>query len=131
LNTLKNNNLLPTPEQSIKAKDVYEAFIRFDDKPMITGQDAVAKSLLRYCQNGAYGIATGDGTHFTKFYFEETVPFFEVTDTTYWLVDQSLKPQPLQPDDSPSTPPYIPLHPPILPVRYRSRPMASQMAGVM
>lgn len=96
LGTLKNNNLLPTPEQSIKAKDVYEAFLRFDDKPMITGQDAVSRSLLRYCVNGEYCIATGDGTQFSKFFFQENVPFFEVTDITYWLVDKSLKPQPQQ-----------------------------------
>jgi predicted AAA+ superfamily ATPase len=94
LGTLKSNNLLPTKEQAIKAKDVYEAFLRFDDKPMITGQDAVSKSILRYCMNGEYCIATGDGTTFTKFFFQENVPFFEVTDVTYWLVDKSLKPIP-------------------------------------
>lgn len=94
LGTLKNNNLVPAPGQSLKAKDVYEAFLRFDDKPMITGTDAVAKSLLKYCFNGEYCIATGDGTIYTKFFFQENIPFFEVTDPTYWLVDKSLKPQP-------------------------------------
>jgi len=94
LNTLRSNNLLPTPEQSIKTKDVYEAFIRFDDKPMITGPEAVSKSLLRYCVNGEYCIATGDGSSFTKYFFKENVPFFEVTDATYWLIDKSLKPSP-------------------------------------
>ncbi len=94
LGTLRSNNLLPTLEQSIKAKDVYEAFIRFDDKPMITGYEAVSRSILRYCTNGEYCIATGDGTNFTKFFFQENVPFFDVTDSTYWLVDKSLKPQP-------------------------------------
>jgi hypothetical protein len=94
LNTLKNNNLLPSTEQAIKAKDVYEAFLRFDDKPMITGSDAVSKSLLRYCMNGEYCIAAGDGTTFSRYYLQEAVPFFDVTDTTYWLVDKSLKPAP-------------------------------------
>jgi hypothetical protein len=96
LSTLKNNNLLPTQEQSIKAKDIYEAFLRFDDKPMITGAEAVSKSIQKYCTNGEYCIATGDGTVFTRFYFQEAIPFFEVNDPTYWLVDKTLKPQPQQ-----------------------------------
>lgn len=101
LGTLRNNNLLPTKEQPIRVKDVYEAFIRFDDKPMITGVDAVAKSLLRYSRNGEYCIATGDGSNFTKFYLEEDVPLFDVTDITYWLADKSLKPAPVE--DQPSS----------------------------
>lgn len=96
LSTLKNNNLLPTLEQPIKAKDVFEAFIRFDDKPMITGPEAVSKSIQKYCTNGEYCIATGDGTNYTRFFFQESVPFFDINDITYWLVDKSLKPQPQQ-----------------------------------
>ncbi|MFN6374632.1 MAG: ATP-binding protein [Chitinophagia bacterium] len=97
LSTLKNNNLLPTPEQAIKAKDVYEAFLRFDDKPMVTGAEAVSKSIQKYCTNGEYCIATGDGVNYTRFFFQEAVPFFDVNDITYWLVDKSLKPQPQAP----------------------------------
>jgi hypothetical protein len=93
LNTLRNNNLLPTLEQSIKAKDIYEAFLRFDDKPMITGVDAVASSLQRYCTNGEFCIATGDGKDFTRFFFKENIPFFDVNDVTYWLVDKINKPE--------------------------------------
>ena len=94
LSILKNNNLLPTPEQSIKVKDVLEAFLRFDDKPMVANNDAVSKSLQKYCTNGEYCIATGDGSNYTRFFFQEAVPFFDVNDTTYWLVDKSLKPKP-------------------------------------
>lgn len=94
IGTLRSNNLLPTATQSIKAKDVYEAFLRFDDKPMITSSDAVAKSLLRYCTNGEYSIATGDGINFTNYFFKRDVPFFDVTDQTYWLIDKELIPPP-------------------------------------
>jgi len=97
LSTLKTNNLFPTLEHSLKAKDVYEAFLRFDDKPMVTGQEAVSKSLLKYCYNGEYCIATGDGTTFTKYFLQENVPFFDVTDSTYYLLDKSLKPKPQEP----------------------------------
>jgi hypothetical protein len=105
LGTLRNNNLLPTVEHSLKVRDIYEAFIRFDDKPMITGADALQKSLLRYCNNGEFCIATGDGTSFTRFYYQENVPFFDLSDTIYWIVDKSLKPQP-QPEPVLVQPPY-------------------------
>lgn len=104
LSILRNNNLLPTPDQSIKAKDVYEAFLRFDDKPMIASSEAVSKSLQKYCMNGEYCIATGDGSKFTRYYFQESIPFFDVNDVTYWLVDKSLKPLP-QAVETPNFPP--------------------------
>ena len=94
LNLLSKNNLLPTIETPIKAKEVYETFIRFDDKPMITGVDAVSKSLLRYCTNNEFCIASGDGITFNKYYLGETVPFFDLNDTSYWLVEKSKKPAP-------------------------------------
>lgn len=95
LNLLKNNNLLPSIEKPIKVKDIYEAFLRFDDKPMITGTEAVATSLQRYCTNGEFSIATGDGANFTRFFLQESVQYFDVTNDTYWLTDKSLKPAPL------------------------------------
>ena len=94
LNTLRNNNLLPTPIQSVKVKDVYEAFLRFDDKPMISSIDAITNSLQKYCYNGEFCIAIGDGKAFTKYFLQENILFFDVTDPTYWLVDKSLKPEP-------------------------------------
>jgi hypothetical protein len=94
LNLLSKNNLLPTIEAPIKARDVYETFLRFDDKPMITGTEAVAKSLLRYCVNNDFCIASGDGKTFNKYYLGEIVPFFDLNDPSYWLVDKSQKPAP-------------------------------------
>lgn len=108
LSTLRNNNLLPTIDYSVKAKDVFEAFLRFDDKPMITSAEAVAKSLLRYCANGEFIIASGDGNAFTKYYFQESVPFFDITDLTYWLLDKSKKPQSNSPDHVESVNPTVP-----------------------
>ena len=92
LNFLKKNNLTPTIEKPIKVKDVYEAFLRFDDKPMITGIKAIQDSILKYCFNGEYCIAAGDGKSFTSYFLKESIPFFDVTDETYWLIDKSLKP---------------------------------------
>lgn len=92
LGTLRNNNLLPTVETAVKAKDVYDAFLRYDDKPMITDAEAARKSLIKYCFEGAFCIASGDGKVFTKYYLQENVPFLDVNDVNYWLVDKSLKP---------------------------------------
>jgi len=102
LNLLKNNNLLPTLENCVKVKDVYEAFLRFDDKPMIANADAVSSSLQRYCVNGEFCIATGEPANFNRYFLSETVPFFDVSDSNYWLVEKSLKPAPqsiVQPED--------------------------------
>lgn len=108
LNTLRSHNLLPTPTQSVKVKDIYEAFLRFDDKPMITNTDAISRSLLRYCTNGDFCIASGNGTTFTKFYFQESVPFFDVTDSVYWLVDKSQMSAPTPADGTSNVPDYKP-----------------------
>lgn len=92
LNTLKKNNLLPSLENPVRVKDVFEAFIRFDDKPMIIGKEAVARSIQKYCTNGEFAVATGDGKDFTRFFFKENIPFLDVDDSTYWMIDKSLKP---------------------------------------
>ncbi len=108
-NTMRLHNLLPTPEQALRVKDVYEAFIRFDDKPMITSADAVAKSLVKYCYNGEFCIATGDGTSFTRYFLGEQVPFFDVSDQTYWLLDKILMPKPeIQPGTPEPDVPNVP-----------------------
>lgn len=89
LGLLKKNNLLPTQENPIRTKEVYEAFIRYDDKPMISNIDAVQNSLQKYCNNGEFAIAAGEPKSFKNIYYKETVPFFEVTDATYWIIDKS------------------------------------------
>lgn len=100
LNTIRSINLLPIPGQPIKAKDIYEAFLRFDDKPMITGKEAVAKSLQKYCFNGEYILAAGDGINFTRYFFRESIPFFDVEDQTFWLLDKNVITRPDEPSSS-------------------------------
>lgn len=102
LGLLRTNNLIPTVENPIKANDVYEAFLRFDDKPMISGAEAIKSSLDRYCVQGEFAIATGDGKTFTSMYYRQPVPYFEVSDLNFWLLDKSLykpEPKPQNPGD--------------------------------
>jgi hypothetical protein len=93
--TLQKNNLLPTPDRPVRVKDIYEAFLRFDDKPMITGPGAVQHSIQRYYTNNAFAIATGESAPFTRYFSaneQPTVPYFDILDPTYWLVDKSTIP---------------------------------------
>lgn len=94
LGVLKRNNLFPDLVAAIKVKDIYEAFIRFDDKPIITNSEAVRKSLIKYCFEGQICIASGDGKEFSKYYLKENVPFLDVEDPNYWIVDKNKKPMP-------------------------------------
>ena len=89
LGTLNTNNLLPEVDAPLRVKDVYEAFLRFDDKPMIVGKDAITRSLQRYCTRGEFAIGSGDGKDFTRIYYKESVPFLDVDDDSLWLVDKS------------------------------------------
>jgi hypothetical protein len=97
-NTLKNNNLVPTPGNPIKVKDVHDAFLRFDDKPMIANRDAIQNSILRYCNEGSFAVGSGDGKNFSKYYFKESVPFFDVLHDDFWLV---------APEDLPAKEPVV------------------------
>lgn len=90
MNLLQKNNLLPTAARPVQVKAIYEAFIQFDDKPMITGIEAIQTSLLRYCTQGQFAIASGDGTEFTQIYYKEMIPAFDAGDPIFWLVDKSL-----------------------------------------
>ncbi len=95
LSVLEKAGLLPTPTLSVRTSDVYDTFLRYDDKPMISGPQAIQESLLRYCLNGEFAIGAGavrrsDGITFRRTFYQETVPQFDVLDQTYWLLDSSL-----------------------------------------
>lgn len=96
-NTLVSNNLWPALDWPLRVKDVYEAFLRYDDKPMITGAAAVQNSLLRFCQSGELAIAAGEEGNWGQIYCKEQPHFFDVTQEVVWLVDKSLY-KPLQPE---------------------------------
>jgi len=85
-NTLRKNNLLPKDGKPFQAKQVLEAFLRYDDKPMIVDKSAVQDSLLKYCYNKQFAIGSKSTENWTKMFFGETIPMFDIEDETYWLV---------------------------------------------
>jgi len=105
---LQSNGLIPTIENPVKVKDLYEAFLRYNDKPMITGVSAIQNSLLRLCNGNQVAIATGQPGNWGRIIMGETPFGFDVTSPDYWLVDKSLykKDEPDVPVPIPTPQPY-------------------------
>lgn len=106
---LNELHLIPSVDNPVKVKDVYEAFLRYNDKPMITGVTAIQNSLLRLCNNNQVAIASGQPGNWGKIVLGETPFGFDVTSSDFWLVDKSLYSAPTP--DIPGTP-APPLPPP-------------------
>ena len=118
-NTLYNNGLLPTVENPVQVCKLYDAFLRYDDKPMISGPDAIKETILKYCAAGVFNVAVGTAGRYSKIYQNtRTIPFFDVLDEQYWLVDSSVvKDVPAVPShDGGSQPPSGELFTPPTPV---------------
>ena len=94
LNIINRNGLMPTIEKPVKVNELYEAFLRFDDKPMILNVDAVKDTVNRYCEEGMWNVGTGDPEHFSRIYHNETIPFLNPQEDGYWLLDSSVMPKP-------------------------------------
>ena len=91
---LSDNNLLPTEETPIPVKIVYEAFLKYDDKPMISGPEAVERSVRKYCELGLFNVAVGSSGDWDKVYMNtDTIPFLNAQSEEYWLVDPSVQPK--------------------------------------
>jgi hypothetical protein len=88
---LSKHNLLPTLDNPIRVRDFYEAFLKFDDKPMISGSEAVIQTVNRYCSEGLFNVASGEAGKYETVYSHTKVPFLNVNDEDYWLVDVSVK----------------------------------------
>jgi hypothetical protein len=116
---LERNNLTPESGKPISANQVYEAFLRYDNFPMITGPDAVKDSLLQYFDKGEYGLADGGSApDFSNYYRPgDPVGYFEVTEEDYYLVAK---------EDLPSSAvPEVTSPLPVAPLAGDSRPFAT------
>lgn len=90
---LEKNNLLPTKEKPIKVRDVYEAFLNYDDKQMITGTEAVRVTVNRLCREGRVNVAFGkdESGGYEEIYEGRDVPSLEVESEKWWMVDTSVR----------------------------------------
>lgn len=94
LNIINRNGLMPTVEKPVKVNEVYEAFLRFDDKPMILNAEAITDTVNRYCEEGMWNVGTGAGEPYSRIYYNERVTFLNPQDEGYWLLDPSVMPKP-------------------------------------
>lgn len=93
IGTLKTNRLYPTIDSPINVTALYEAFLQYDDKPMITSRDAVVNTIQKYCYNGEFNVAFGEEGNYSRIYHREDVFGLNIEDRQYWLVDKSVMPK--------------------------------------
>lgn len=102
--TLKANHLYPTIDTPVNVTTLYEAFLQYDDKPMITGQDAIISAIQKYYYDGEFNVALGKEGNYSHIYHDkEDILGLNVNDRQYWLVDKSVLPkreEPTQPKPS-------------------------------
>ena len=89
-NLLDKINMLPDISHSILVKELYETFLRFDDKPMILSSLAITETVNKYCTHGVFNVAVGKKDNYSKIYIEQSVPFLDVASDEFWLVDPSI-----------------------------------------
>ena len=106
LNVISRNGLMPTVEKPVKVNDLYEAFLRFDDKPMILNAEAITDTVNRYCEEGMWNVGVGSPEHWSRPpYHLERVPFLNPQEDGYWLLDPSVMPKPAGGEPSPEPAP--------------------------
>lgn len=92
---LSKNNLLPDVDNPISVFDLYEAFLRFDDKPMITSEQAIIDTVRKHCLNGVFNVAVGEPSNFSNIIVRANIPFLTVEQNgEFWLVHETVVPQP-------------------------------------
>lgn len=95
--TLDVNNLMPAVGKPVKLNDIFEAFLKFDDKPMILGPETVTACANDNCQKGHFNIAQSiDGNVFKNIKHLTTMPFLDPTDENYWIIDESVIEKPVE-----------------------------------
>ncbi len=115
-NTLSDAGLYPTIEKPVRVKDVLEAFLRYDDKPLISGPQAVIDCVSHYCQVGEFNVGYGTAPDFTHIDEHKALPFLNPEDEGVWIIDKTIhkqKPLPTPgPEPGPTPGPYPTPEPP-------------------
>ena len=82
---LDSMNMLPTVGSPVSVKALYEAMLRFDDKPMITGRDALENTVRKYSRNDVFRVAFRSGDKVTKVYNDNEIQFLHEDFNDLWL----------------------------------------------
>lgn len=94
---LERNNLFPAVGAAVRLKDIYEAFLKFDDKPMILGPETVKACANDNCRRGHFNIAqSDDGKTFRNIKHEAAMEFLDPEDESFWIVDVSIVDRPVE-----------------------------------
>ena len=102
---LSKNNLMPTVENPIRLHDIYEAFLKFDDKPMILNADTIKACANDNCLKGHFNIAqSNDGKTFKNIKHLATMNFLDPMDDSFWIIDESIVEKPVETPTAPNQP---------------------------
>ena len=96
---LQDHSLFPSEDKPISSKDLYEAFLRYDDKPMITGFQAILKTIERYTGTGDLCIASKTDSGFTNFRMGTGVKIGDTIDESLYILHSSQFPKPVKEEE--------------------------------
>jgi len=95
--TLQNSGLIPE-QGGIRVKDAVDAFLRYTDKHMITGRDAVVSGLIQACADGLVGLGRGGSPSTLQAkYCREQVPL-DPYEEGVWVIPPFEPKKPISPD---------------------------------
>lgn len=87
MNLLRKNNLFPEEGKPIQLKSIYEAFLRYDDKPMVVNEEAISSSLTKGMYNNKFAIAVKKDDGWSQMYMGKTISSISEDDKeSYFLV---------------------------------------------
>ena len=103
---LSKNNLMPTVENPIRLHDIYEAFLKFDDKPMILNAETIKACANDNCLKGHFNIAqsSDNGKTFKNIKHCATMNFLDPADDSFWIIDESIVEKPVETPTAPNQP---------------------------
>lgn len=96
--TLTNTGLIPK-EGGLRLKDAIRAFLRFTDKPMIAGMEAITNGLTQACTDGLVGIGRGPSLSALQTRYCKQSVSLDPSEDGLWIIP----PFDLEPKDVPKT----------------------------
>jgi hypothetical protein len=83
--TLANTGLIPK-QDTLRLKDAVAAFLRFTDKPMVAGKEAVTAGLAQACMDGLVGIGRGPSPSVLQVRYCRQVVSLDPSEDGLWII---------------------------------------------